>query len=1242
VEELEERATPSQFTWSGLGTDALWSDGANWVGGAVPAPKGAGDPVNLIFPAGAAQLNNTNNLATVFNSITLGDSPYNIGGQPITVNGAITANNQAAHGINFNCPLVLHQAGGSQSIVVTNDSAVMRFTQALTNPGAAGLAKSGLGTLSLNGDNSGFSGAIVVQAGALVAVSSTALGTSPQGTTVQANAALWLAPSNLNSTNFAEPMSLTGGGIGGTGALRALSGAPICTGAVTLLSNVTMGVDGSGTLALDGAIGDGGKSFGITKTLTGTLLLSPTASSTYLGLTQVNQGTVEITKDGALGGAKGAGTVVAAGATLEVNTDNSPTITEPITLNGTGIPNFSSTLITVGNTGTSAIWNAPITLGSNVAIAAQTGTSLTLAQPIGDGGAGFGVTLNGGGTVTYTGAGANTYTGLTSVASGLLSLNKSGGAHAFAGPLQVGGAGASAESLWNGSNQLPANASVTVNPLGLVNLNNSVDTVGTLDITGGTVNVAGAAASLTLAGNLTATSSTTPALVNGAGTLALSAATHTFEVDDGPSFSDLVVSARVTGATGDLSKTGAGRLELNAVNTYRTTTIVQGDVEVDPATASVGAVVLSGGSLSGTGSVGALSGPAGAVGSGTVDAGIHGGPAPQFGTLTAHGNVTLGPTSVLVANLSNGTSGNPRPGVDYDVLTTTGNAIISGTVLSGNTGAGVQIGNTFTILQATGTVTGQLVETIGGVQTALGNGSTALIGGLPYQIAYGAHNVVLTRVAPGPTSIVIVAAANPSVSTQGVAFTATIIPSNTSAGAPTGTVTFSVDGVAQPSVPVSGGMAVFNATNLAPGLRHISAVYNGDPIFAASATASDLLESVTSSPNGVIATAVPIGNVGRAGLGANETLVLPTDVDFFSFNVVAGQLVTFETTGDVAVGVDTFLRLFDGTGTQLAFNDDGPTPGKPGSRDASFSYLFTRAGTYYIAVSGYPNYHADALTGANVIPGSTGDYGLSVFLTPPTPDPDATLRQATPLGSATQMRQIQYFLIQPATDIDMFSFSVAARQTVTLTVTRGVGSSLIPQLRLFDAHGHQLARTGNSATITFQFATAGTYFVGVTGRGNDVYNPITGAGTRPGSTGGFTITLIPGRIAKAEHLDRLVAQAPLLMPHAIVSGVVYFDQNASGQRDPGDTGEAGHTVFLDLFNKGVQEDGDPATITNSQGQFVIIVPLTGRQPVFAAPLVQDGYTVEKITSPSRGFYSVLLNPRKPVSNLAFGMAHYEF
>jgi len=71
-----------QYTWTGKGSDALWSDANNWVDGVVP-PAGA----DLLFPKAAQQTATIDDLGFSFNSITVQGS-YSISGSALTVTGS--------------------------------------------------------------------------------------------------------------------------------------------------------------------------------------------------------------------------------------------------------------------------------------------------------------------------------------------------------------------------------------------------------------------------------------------------------------------------------------------------------------------------------------------------------------------------------------------------------------------------------------------------------------------------------------------------------------------------------------------------------------------------------------------------------------------------------------------------------------------------------------------------------------------------------------------------------------------------------------------------------------------------------------------------------------------------------------------------------------------------------------------------------------------------------------------------
>jgi hypothetical protein len=131
------------------------------------------------------------------------------------------------------------------------------------------------------------------------------------------------------------------------------------------------------------------------------------------------------------------------------------------------------------------------------------------------------------------------------------------------------------------------------------------------------------------------------------------------------------------------------------------------------------------------------------------------------------------------------------------------------------------------------------------------------------------------------TTTTLASSVNPSTVGQPVTFTATVSPVGT-AGNPSGSVTFTIDGVSQAPVPlyVVGGsdQASLSMSSLARGTHSIKAAYSGDLSFAASAVASPLVETVETVET-VKAVPVPSGNgptvesVKRFGIHMQPTVL---------------------------------------------------------------------------------------------------------------------------------------------------------------------------------------------------------------------------------------------------------------------------------------------------------------------------------------------------------------------------------
>ena len=111
-------------TWTGLGADANWTTALNW-GGTAPV---AGD--DLVFPAGAARLSNTNNFGngTAFNSITISGTGYTLAGNRVAL-GATGLTSSAAASANTVSLQLSYAATVSMAVTAANSTVTLSGTQ---------------------------------------------------------------------------------------------------------------------------------------------------------------------------------------------------------------------------------------------------------------------------------------------------------------------------------------------------------------------------------------------------------------------------------------------------------------------------------------------------------------------------------------------------------------------------------------------------------------------------------------------------------------------------------------------------------------------------------------------------------------------------------------------------------------------------------------------------------------------------------------------------------------------------------------------------------------------------------------------------------------------------------------------------------------------------------------------------------------------------------------------------------
>jgi autotransporter-associated beta strand protein len=359
-----------------------------------------------------------------------------------------------------------------------------------------GIAKSGPGTLNLNGVIGTTTGGLSVTAGTLVVGS--AVNTFTGGVTVSGGTLQMTSGSNGTAT--AAPLGIFPGGTGFK--TISLSNGAVFRPTATYNSNVpTAALPGNGYMF---SIGTGGATFdvatGVTLTLddgngtgTGTgnaqLQGAGTLTKTGVGILSLGNGTSNFgaftgailvnagtLTTGAVSttpfGTVATGTTIASGATLDVKAVSIGA--EPLTISGLGLASAPAGAIT-SSTGTGGTATGPVTLAADASIGGA-GT-LTLSGVISGA---FALTKVGVGTAVLSGA--NTYTGGSVISNGSIQLNNNSAAgptDGTSGLISLVGGGATNPT------RLLINGGVTIaNPVTVVNNVFSVAGAGIFQQTG--------------------------------------------------------------------------------------------------------------------------------------------------------------------------------------------------------------------------------------------------------------------------------------------------------------------------------------------------------------------------------------------------------------------------------------------------------------------------------------------------------------------------------------------------------------------------------------------------------------------------------------------------------------------------------------------------------------------------------------------------------------------------------------
>lgn len=397
-----------------------------------------------------------------------------------------------------------------------------------------------------------------------------------------------------------------------------------------------------------------------------------------------------------------------------------------------------------------------------------------------------GVTKDGAGNMYFVGALANTYVGTTTVNSGGLTLGKTSGVTAVAGPLVIGSAGVQLDS----DNQIADTAPITING-GFLQPYLGSDTIGPLTMTGGGISIF-EGRTLTLSAGLATNASANSSVITTGGTgnpgqLSLGGVNQIFNIADGAVTSDLVIAEIIT--NGSLTKAGPGTLVLGGNNTYGgSTTVNAGTLLVNGSIAS-SPTTVNGGILGGAGFVGLV----------TMNGGMLS-PGLSPGRLNS-GNVTMNAASTFRAEL-NGTTA----GTSYDQLNVTGAVNLGGSTLNASLGFTVALGDSFIIVNNDGT------DAVTGTFSGLAEGAFLTVNGQSMRITYTGgtgNDIVLTRQNPGQPGITVTPTSGLVTTEAGGTATFTVVLNST----PTANVTIALNSSDATEGTVSPTMLTFTPAN---------------------------------------------------------------------------------------------------------------------------------------------------------------------------------------------------------------------------------------------------------------------------------------------------------------------------------------------------------------------------------------------------------------------------------------------
>jgi Ca2+-binding RTX toxin-like protein len=247
------------------------------------------------------------------------------------------------------------------------------------------------------------------------------------------------------------------------------------------------------------------------------------------------------------------------------------------------------------------------------------------------------------------------------------------------------------------------------------------------------------------------------------------------------------------------------------------------------------------------------------------------------------------------------------------------------------------------------------------------------------------------------------------------------------------------------------------------------------------------------------------------------------DVDMFAVDLVGGRMYEFDSDG----GNDTFLRIFDAFGNEVARQDDGADSGESASTNPYMQFMANYTGRYYVA---YSAYYLTAYDPTSPLGRVAPDNGLLTFTTTLTVTDNGTeffpdfpsinaIGAASPADESSAFAsgsgpfRIEYAdttFVSASGDIEMGRFDLQKGDTLVVDINgRGFADELDNVIRVFTDTGVEIAfdngnGSGEDSELVFAAPNTGDFYIAVSGDLNTTYNPLDGSGTLIGDSGFFT------------------------------------------------------------------------------------------------------------------------------------------